>query len=243
MVYWKDGEVKYVGHDVHTITPCQLYDANWELFDWNLPRRDLYGGADEHQPSGKWIAGAYKTEEERNHQIVETGDYPAFYNTETEKTTIFEDYNGYYAATVTDDGLGVIQSRYGTEGYVVDVEAKCAVGSVSQWVYDTYGIVIPDDCGIMLLAGPYAYLGSGPAWLRVGRGHSLCMVYRSSPRGVVRTEERTELPPVSFPVPGGSRSPARFSGSSARIRWGMQTCGLYGQIKTDTDMKSIFILC
>ena len=39
--------------------------------------------------------------------------------------------NAVMAATVTDDGLGVIQSRYGTDGYVVDVEAKCTVGSGS----------------------------------------------------------------------------------------------------------------
>ena len=169
MVYWKDGEVKYVGHDVHTITPCQLYDGNWELFDWNLANGVTCTAERTNiSPSGKWIAGAYKTEEERNHQIVETGDYPAFYNTETEKTTIFEDYNGYYAATVTDDGLGVIQSRYGTEGYVVDVEAKCAVGSVSQWVYDTYGIVIPNDCGIIAFSPDLTHI-----WGVGQRGYAL----------------------------------------------------------------------
>ena len=61
------------------------------------------------------------------------------------------------------------------------------------------------------------------------------------PSGSSRRRRRTELPPVSFPVPGGSRSPARFSGSSARIRWGMQTCGLYGQIKNRHRYEKVYL--
>ena len=56
----------------------------------------------------------------------------------------------------------------GTDGYVVDVEAKCTVGSVSQWVYDTYGIVIPNDCGIIAFSPDLTHI-----WGVGQRGYAL----------------------------------------------------------------------
>ncbi|HAD56336.1 MAG TPA: hypothetical protein DCG00_02540, partial [Alistipes sp.] len=70
--------------------------------------------------------------------------YPAFFNTETRTTTVFDEYAGYTALCVTDDGIGMIGAMgLGvTSGSVVDVESKTSLGSMSEWIQERYGIYV-----------------------------------------------------------------------------------------------------
>ena len=54
-------------------------------------------------PSGKWIAGRYRKEfDPETEQPIDQEHYAAFYNTETEKTIIVEDYGESGGQFVTD---------------------------------------------------------------------------------------------------------------------------------------------
>ena len=95
-------------------------------------------------PNGRWIAGAYRTEKLAGNDIART-QYPAFFNTETGKTTIVTDFGEGYASHATDDGLGIILlgTFLPSSGIVYDIEHQVSLGSVEEWVSDNYGIVIP----------------------------------------------------------------------------------------------------
>ena len=77
------------------------------------------------------------------HDVI-TSKCPAFFNTETGKTYIFDEYSG-SARSATDDGIGFI--GIGTlgvsAGKVYDLNTHTDLGDTQDWVYDTYGIVIP----------------------------------------------------------------------------------------------------
>ena len=72
-------------------------------------------------------------------------NYPAFYNTETQKTVVFDDLPGGGALSATSDGLGfTADSTFGpSSGKVVDIENGIVLGSALEWIESTYGIRIP----------------------------------------------------------------------------------------------------
>ena len=96
-------------------------------------------------PDGTWIAGTYRTEEfNAESNTVTQVNYPAFFNTETRTTTVFDEYVEYVALHVTDEGLGMIglQGLGVTSGSVVDVKSKTLLGSMSEWIQERYGIYV-----------------------------------------------------------------------------------------------------
>ena len=90
----------------------------------------------------------YRTEEPNeggmSFSITQT---PAFYNTETETTIIVDEYSDSTGMYVTDDGIAFI--GIGTLGVssavVYDLNTRTSLGSMADWVYDTYGIIIPES--------------------------------------------------------------------------------------------------
>ena len=97
-------------------------------------------------PSGKWIATTYRTEEvAEGATSLLTTQRAAFFNTETETTTVVDDYGDSTGVHVTDDGIGFI--GIGTlgisSGVVYDLNTGTDLGSTQDWVYDNYGIIIP----------------------------------------------------------------------------------------------------
>ena len=97
-------------------------------------------------PNGKWIASSYRTETPAEDRLsIVTTQTAAFYNTETETTTIVSDYGESVGVHVTDDGIGFI--GIGTlgisSGAVYDLNTGTDLGSTQDWVYDNYGIIIP----------------------------------------------------------------------------------------------------
>ena len=151
MVYWKrDGgewKVDYVGQDVHEIKPVKMLDAFGEEMDYNLADGIICTAEyTKISATGKWIAGSYRIETlaDNRMDIVRT-QYAAFYNTETETTTVVKDYGGSVGIHVTDDGIAFI--GLGTmnlsSGVVYDLNTNTELGSVEEWVHDTYGIYVP----------------------------------------------------------------------------------------------------
>lgn len=146
MLYWKDGKVDWVGSDVREVRTVQIENGMGELVDYNIVNgMTCTAELTNISPNGKWIAGTYKTEEYTDPRTYVTESYPAFFNTETGKTTIVKDFGAGSAAHVTDDGLGIIlQGTFlPSSGIVYDIENQASLGSVQEWVLDTYHMIIP----------------------------------------------------------------------------------------------------
>ena len=147
MVYWTnlDEQGQYVGKDVHKVTTVTDRDG----IQLNLVC-GMSATAEKYKvsPTGKWIAGIYRIEELAEDQWnVNYTQYAAFYNTETETTTILEDYSDCTGLFATDDGIAFIAN--GTmalsSGIVYDLNQGTVLGSMSEWIYNTYGIHIPEN--------------------------------------------------------------------------------------------------
>ena len=147
MVWWdRDGNVDWVGSDLRKVTTVQREDALGNPVDYNLVDGMIcWANQTQISPDGTWIAGTYRTEEfNAESNTVTQVNYPAFFNTETRTTTVFDEYVGYVALHVTDEGLGMIglQGLGGTSGSVVDVKSKTLLGSMSEWIQERYGIYV-----------------------------------------------------------------------------------------------------
>ena len=147
MVWWdRDGNVDWVGSDLRKVTTVQREDALGNPVDYNLVDGMIcWANQTQISPDGTWIAGTYRTEEfNAESNTVTQVNYPAFFNTETRTTTVFDEYVGYVALHVTDEGLGMIglQGLGVTSGSVVDVKSKTLLGSMSEWIQERYGIYV-----------------------------------------------------------------------------------------------------
>lgn len=145
MMYWKDGKVNWVGKDVRKVETIQIEDGLGNTVDYNLVSgMTVTAELTNVSPNGKYIAGTYR-EEFLDKDIIKSAKYPAFYNTETEKTTIFTDFGEGYGAHVTDEGYGIvlIGTFLPSSGNVVNIEAQSNLGTVKEWVLENYGIIIP----------------------------------------------------------------------------------------------------
>ena len=148
MVYWDEaGEVHYVGEDVRYCRPVERPDGHGGTFTYNLCDGMWTTATNTNvSPNGKYIAGTYRIESlsadgsEKNER-----NYPAFYNTETLKTVVFDDLPGGGALSATSDGLGfTADSTFGpSSGKVVDIENGIVLGSALEWIESTYGILVP----------------------------------------------------------------------------------------------------
>lgn len=162
MVYWKDGKVRYAGEDVYERRTVTLMGGDGEPFEWNL-FDGLTCTAESWRvsPNGVWLGSRYRQETESGGGIV-MKEYAAVYNTETEQTTIFWEYPDSDVMFVTDDGICMIAPIYSYGGTVVDAKAGIELGSVSTWVYQNYGIVIPETSSIVYVSPDGRYvLGMG----------------------------------------------------------------------------------
>ena len=152
MLYWRKegagfGRPQWVGKDVRKITPTVLQYPDGTEYDYNLVNGCICTAElTKISTSGKWIATTYRTEvPSANNQYTECTYRAAFYNTETETTVIVDDYGETSGAHVTDDGIAFIGiGRLGiSSGKVYDLNTHTDLGDTQDWVYDTYGIVIP----------------------------------------------------------------------------------------------------
>lgn len=167
MVYWdKEGNVEWVGDDVHELSQTiTLEDGLGNPYSYNLYNGFTCNGSSNTQisPNGKWIAGTYRTEDlsdDKKSIVYEL--YPAFYNTETKKTTIFHELKDCVGMAASDEGLGFVGGDTGAsngvilgvgKGIVVDIENATQIGSMESWVKDTYGITIPSYGYIRYMCG------------------------------------------------------------------------------------------
>ena len=153
LIWWdREGTPRWVGDKVRKLKSVKIYDtATGTYTDYTLVD-GIVGSSDPYymSPSGKWIAGTYRTEElaENETDVIYTS-CPAFYDTETDEVHIFSEYEGAVGMTVTDEGLGVIGMN-GASGIIshtvmVNIPTATEAGTSTEWIYDTYGIIIPDN--------------------------------------------------------------------------------------------------
>ena len=152
MLYWVNNganteKPKWVGEDVREVTEITIQRGDGTEYTKHLVNGLIcHAQLTKISPNGKWIASSYRTETlaEDGFSIVTT-QTAAFYNTETETTTIVSDYGESVGVHVTDDGIGFI--GIGTlgisSGAVYDLNTGTDLGSTQDWVYDNYGIIIP----------------------------------------------------------------------------------------------------
>ena len=148
MAYWdKEGNVHYVGEDVRTVTTVQRSDGYGGTYDYNIVNGMIsWAGTYQASPSGKYIAGTYREESiSENGETINESYWPAFFNTETKKTHVFNEFGDGCGMTATDDGIGFIgtPSVFTTAGAVVNIETGEHLGSIQEWVMDRYGLYLP----------------------------------------------------------------------------------------------------
>mgnify|MGYP000609265537 CR=1 FL=1 len=113
MLYWKNNgttveEPRWVGDDIRRLTPVIVEDWMGE-YEYNLVDGCICTAeTTKVSPSGKWIATTYRKEEVGSDGFIAYVQRPAFYNTETETTTVVEDYGEATGMHVTDDGIAFI---------------------------------------------------------------------------------------------------------------------------------------
>ena len=150
MAYWdKDGNVDWVGSDLRTVTTVQRPNPlDGTLYDYNIVNGMIcWANQTQISPNGTWIAGTYRTEEyDKENDEVLQANYPAFFNTETKTTTVFDEYAGCVAMGVTDDGLGLIgiQGMGVNSGFIVDLASKTKVDDMLPWIRSEFGIIISE---------------------------------------------------------------------------------------------------
>ena len=173
MVYWKDGEVHWAGEDIREFEEVTLIrQEDGKEVPFTLTKGLMvYAERTNISPNGKWLCAAYAvdTATEGMHDVI-TSKCPAFFNTETGKTYIFDEYSG-SARSATDDGIGFIVNSGGASGYVVDIESGTQLGTTEQWIYDNYGITVPAGyiqrlCPNGMVLG-YSVMNVGPGLLSV----------------------------------------------------------------------------
>ena len=152
MLYWiNNGEntakPEWVGKDVREVTPVVMKMSDGTEYDYHIVNGMICtANLTNISATGKWIAGSYRTETPADDRIsVITTQTAAFYNTETETTVIVNDYGSGSGTHVTDDGIAFIGlgSLGVTACMVYDLNTGTDLGSMVDWVYDTYGIIIP----------------------------------------------------------------------------------------------------
>lgn len=172
LMYWDEEGVHWGGEDVREIAETvTLKDGLDKPYTYNLYNGLISNASSRTQmsPSGEWIACIYRTEtlgdddQSINYELV-----PAFYNTKTKKSYIFDEYPSCVGMGATDDGIGFIAStllnngeQFGvSNGMVVDIENGTLIGSHAEWVKSEYGIVIPESSYILYVpAGGKVVLG------------------------------------------------------------------------------------
>ena len=150
MLYWINNgttveEPRWVGDDIRRLTPVIVEDWMGE-YEYNLVDGCICTAeTTKVSPSGKWIATTYRKEEVGSDGFIAYVQRPAFYNTETETTTVVEDYGEATGMHVTDDGIAFIGigTMFITEGKVYDLNTGTDLGNMADWVAENYGIIIP----------------------------------------------------------------------------------------------------
>ena len=152
MLYWKnDGanieKPQWVGKDVREVGTVKRTREDGTEYDYTCVNGIICQAWNTQvSPSGKWIAGRYRKEfDPETKQEIETEEYAAFYNTETEKTVIVEDYGASGGKFVTDDGIAFITlGTFGVSvGKVYDLNTGTDLGDTADWINKQYGITIP----------------------------------------------------------------------------------------------------
>ena len=152
MLYWVNNganteKPKWVGEDVREVWEETMKNSDGTEYTTHLVNGLIcQAQLTKISPNGKWIASSYRTETPAEDRLsIVTTQTAAFYNTETETTTIVSDYGESTGVHVTDDGIGFI--GIGTlgisSGAVYDLNTGTDLGSTQEWVYDKYGIIIP----------------------------------------------------------------------------------------------------
>ena len=129
MVWWdRDGNVDWVGSDLRKVTTVQREDALRESGGLQSRRRDdMLGEPDADKPR-RYVDSRYLPHGrvQCGEQYGDAGQLSGLFNTETRTTTVFDEYVGYVAPHVTDEGLGMIglQGLGVTSGSVVGREEQ-----------------------------------------------------------------------------------------------------------------------
>ena len=152
--YWDEsGKFHYIGEDVRepfTEEGKDVYgqDQTFNLCNgfFNLASKVAIS------PSGKWYVGWYRVQELMDDKVqIKNTYYPGFYNFEEGKSYIAWDYPEARAAAVTDDGIGIIATDLNpftgdidlSDFYAIDVQSGTQISSAQDFVYNLYGIYIP----------------------------------------------------------------------------------------------------
>lgn len=135
MIYWKNGEVKYVGEDVRSIDTKIIDGVTYSIGSGFVCQAEKY----KISPSGKYICGTYKKNTLNEAGSVVTEAYPAVFDTETEKSIIIDELTG-ECDHVTDDGIAFITIDRSCTVY--DLDTRTVIGDMPSYVKEKYGLQV-----------------------------------------------------------------------------------------------------
>ncbi len=142
MCYWdKNGEFHWVGEDKREISQITTDYGFGDVTENIVNGMTCTAELTNISPNGKWIAGTWRKETHPGGGA----ECAAFFDTENEKTYIFENLAGGF--TCTNDGIGFATDGFmSNSGTVVDIESGAVLGSVKDWVYENYGLNVGPGC-------------------------------------------------------------------------------------------------
>ncbi len=185
MVYWTDvnEKARYVGEDVREVQKVTIERPDGVQVEGHIVNGVICtANLLQVSPEGKWVAGSYRTETlaENNYDVTQS-QYAAFYDTETGKTTVIEDYGESTGLRATDDGIAFIGagSILLTSGYVYDLNTGSDLGSMTDWIYNNYGIHTPSGVINFINADGSVLFGTYP--LTSGAGTQFQNYYIAPP--------------------------------------------------------------
>lgn len=149
LIWWKNGELQGYAGGTDVDTGDQIHFISDQEAEIDLYPQFLTNGLrlqDQNSnisPNGKYIATMY-TVEVTTPGGVEPGTYPAFFNTETNKTKVFTELGG-CGFSVNDAGIGfTTDSSLGiANGTVVNVETGEILGKADEWIRANFGLSVP----------------------------------------------------------------------------------------------------
>lgn len=148
LVYWKDGEMHYLGEESADIKTFIQYEKEVKIACLIRKQGFLTSAAGPKvSPDGRYILAEYYDVDVNEGQLGDEHYYPVKIDVETGEYTIYKEYSDMLAYTVTDEGDIFGASPFISAGYIAEdgvVATASGMVSISDYFMEKYSLVMSD---------------------------------------------------------------------------------------------------